>query len=90
MLQAVLERVRMRNSSRKWLADDMVMNGRKNADEGQCCKNFCGFFLATPAPVPKWWQCELQDWQHVGQPRAWSAVWDKTFSGYLNPYTIHL
>lgn len=41
MLQAVPELLRMRNSSRKWLADNVVMSGVKNADGGQCCKKFC-------------------------------------------------
>lgn len=58
--------------------------------EDSAVKILCGFSLATPAPVPKWWQCELQDWQHVGQPRAWSAMWGKSFNGYLNPYALYL
>lgn len=26
----------------------------------------------------------------MGQPRAWSAMWGKSFNGYLNPYTLYL
>lgn len=92
MLQAVLEVMRMRNSSRKRLAENVVMNGRKNVDGGQCCKNFVWFLFGYSCSCSKMvavWVWQL-DWQHVGQPRGWSAVRDKTFTGYLNPYTIHL
>lgn len=53
MLQAVPELLRMRNSSRKWLADNVVMSGVKNADGGQCCKNFVWFLFGYSCSCSK-------------------------------------
>lgn len=48
-----------------------------------------GCTFATPAPIPKWLQHMLRDWQLVGLITAWSAARGRTSAGWLNPCALH-